>query len=744
MFDHVIREEIVSTLKNRQSNNLNKNLYNSKTPWIRMNSLMQIDDDDNLRKLWELSSGLQNNKFGLYNVYNSSEAMYSAKNDKIVTLDNKYDLTNGSDRASNPLLDVFQQSEATSPQPYGMTKNVTTYKSYKDPIGSPGLRPMPGIKSITVKNKGSFGSVREATIEFACWDINQLTMLELFYMAFGNSILLEWGWSIDTMNGSHISALDSLRDAPLYDDKALLQIIDHMKKTHGHYDAMQGIVCDFQHSLNEQGGFDCSTTITSIADMFLETEMHSASKNLQKTDISEDKVIIENFKNEIDAIYKYKTGKHPKFIKNSDGALAFNPAYLSEDNPNTTIFDEDYNIIRYVTDYKIDSENATNTDDVLMKKISANDDKQYYTSVGHLSTMFNNSLFPSNTDSNVVKLNTNNVYINYRPGIISGDPAVCLLSTYLEPSGEVTKANGVIYPNHAYKLKNVENLLRNIKLPSPVMQFDANGKLKLNSILINVQYLYDTYSESKTTSEFLMSIFNKISESCGNLWHFQILIDEDKPNEISIIDKNSEYATKLPEIFEFKVYHKNSIVKDINVTTVVTEEIKAMTMYGTNKNGSSAGNTSSYGLLLFGTKLKNLVYKDISQGVLTSNDITYDTDYNYFEQIKETSDKLYDKYTVDAANNCKTALNKYVIDIIKVGNTQVADKQVVILPINIAITIDGISGIKFGNVISIDYLPNRYVRNTYFMIKDVTHIVNTSEWTTTIDTVIQLKSANAL
>ena len=43
-------------------------------------------------------------------------------------------------------------------------------------------RPLPGITGVDVKNKGSMGSTREATINFTCWDLNQLNAMELLYM----------------------------------------------------------------------------------------------------------------------------------------------------------------------------------------------------------------------------------------------------------------------------------------------------------------------------------------------------------------------------------------------------------------------------------------------------------------------------------------------------------------------------------------------------------------------------------
>jgi len=38
------------------------------------------------------------------------------------------------------------------------------------------------------------------------------------------------------------------------------------------------------------------------------------------------------------------------------------------------------------------------------------------------------------------------------------------------------------------------------------------------------------------------------------------------------------------------------------------------------------------------------------------------------------------------------------------------------IPINIEITLDGISGIKYGNAFTVNYLPRRYINNSLFQV----------------------------
>ena len=57
-----------------------------------------------------------------------------------------------------------------------------------------GIRPMPGITSVELKSMTAYGSLRQAVVNFQCWDMKQLEDLELLYMRPGYTVLLEWGW----------------------------------------------------------------------------------------------------------------------------------------------------------------------------------------------------------------------------------------------------------------------------------------------------------------------------------------------------------------------------------------------------------------------------------------------------------------------------------------------------------------------------------------------------------------------
>jgi hypothetical protein len=164
-----------------------------------------------------------------------------------------------------------------------------------------GIRPMPGISSVNIINKSAYGSLREATIKYYCWDKFQLEELELLYMRVGYSCLLEWGWSqyltydrkaALTGNINNISFdkypiasktfppdgfLDpfqktykvqdpkskAITNAYVNDTYFYNEIYKNVEEHKGNYDSMLGIIKNFSWQLLPNGGYECTTILIS-------------------------------------------------------------------------------------------------------------------------------------------------------------------------------------------------------------------------------------------------------------------------------------------------------------------------------------------------------------------------------------------------------------------------------------------------------------------------------------------------
>ena len=59
------------------------------------------------------------------------------------------------------------------------------------------------------------------------------------------------------------------------------------------------------------------------------------------------------------------------------------------------------------------------------------------------------------------------------------------------------------------------------------------------------------------------------------------------------------------------------------------------------------------------------------------------------------------------------------------------DVRVIPVPITLDLELDGIGGFTFGNLITINSLPNAY-KGWYFQITKVEHTISNADWTTNL------------
>lgn len=226
IFNETLSDELIKTLSIRQelmgkTNRTPQELtfLNSKTNWISLKSSVDVNNDKgNLAKANVLEGGTLSN------------------NGKL-----KSGVSIGGDGGS-----------------YNNNNNVL------------GIRPMPGITSVNIENIGAYGSTRKATINFQCWDVNQLETLEQLYMRPGYLVLLEFGRTIYLENNKIVQNVSK------YDffNKQNIVLLDELNKlyelsvnSNGNYDALLGYVVNYGWNARLDGGYDCKTEIISTGEV---------------------------------------------------------------------------------------------------------------------------------------------------------------------------------------------------------------------------------------------------------------------------------------------------------------------------------------------------------------------------------------------------------------------------------------------------------------------------------------------
>ena len=163
-----------------------------------------------------------------------------------------------------------------------------------------GIVPMPGIVDANIRVKTAYGSLRDAKINFVCHNRGQLEVLELLYMRPGYPVLLEWGWSPYISNRGKITKIfPSVATDDLWFNKNKTldqinnEIITRKKEAGGNYDAMTGIVKNFEINARPDGGYDCSTELISRGEVLegLKGSIIEDDKVGYRTEDSKDKAI---------------------------------------------------------------------------------------------------------------------------------------------------------------------------------------------------------------------------------------------------------------------------------------------------------------------------------------------------------------------------------------------------------------------------------------------------------------------
>jgi hypothetical protein len=154
-----------------------------------------------------------------------------------------------------------------------------------------GIRPMPGITNVSVRNIAAYGSLTEATVRFYAWDVKQLEDLSILYMRPGYKVLLEWGWSMYlntsikddnyttktdyktlnteyrdfTINNTPFNTINCF-DTNLNQDIIYEQLSVLRHRYSANYDGVLGYIKNFNYTLQENGSYECNTVLISMGD----------------------------------------------------------------------------------------------------------------------------------------------------------------------------------------------------------------------------------------------------------------------------------------------------------------------------------------------------------------------------------------------------------------------------------------------------------------------------------------------
>lgn len=278
-----------------------------------------------------------------------------------------------------------------------------------------------------------------------------------------------------------------------------------------------------------------------------------------------------------------------------------------------------------------------------------------------------------------------------------------------------------------------EKLSNNVDVIFPSRIF-----INLQTIESIVSVLSSKNLRTFTISQFLTSISNTISYATGNAISMKLITSPTDLSKLMFVDarylKSADpHSTKHVKPYAipmFANHPKGSIVRDFRFNATLPENAKNLSYVLNSGDDVSTDEIAPY---------MNFMYNSGDAAAVNKAIDGYKTKHlNIIDKLKASREKN-GAYPLVKANIAE--LYKSLADYIKIPTSDIRKSQQItapIFPFTAEFTIDGINGLKYGDVLTFHALPERYKINTVFSVISVTHTVSSQgEWTTNIKCIMR-------
>lgn len=756
----------------RDDNNLK--YINNKTSWTRLSSGVNVDPTKAAEK------GVTNSS---NNLLAKKSVLFSAR---------KY--TDGTNNKASFTKGIGYYTNNPS---YGYTPAIgiagsdlkETGQSPSD-ISDYGLTPPAGITSVDIKSLNN-GSLREANIQITCHSQAQFRIIEMLYLRLGYSMLLEWGHTLWYDNSKTLRSdmpdeihQDFLSDAKLDQDAILEKLNVAREKYCGNYDAFLGIVVNFSWKIRGDGGYDITLNMRAIGDVieslkinvnYPTNEQVAPQQSTSTEPPAPQPAIVANknksslhqilfaIKTELD-MQGYLDGFNAggrtslsaeEIIRITKGNSQHDLIKVNYKDPNE-IWNQANNILTWQEGIKAWF-NSITTDPAE----NATGGSMHYIKLGALLRIMESFLLKYDTSKGNAGSHKPLFYIDHdydtnicltTNGQMSLDPKVCFLPPSETVGGNPPVKNFNGY-NHLFRLENEKYYF--------VGRFMHIG--------VNLEYIaYTLASEidgdgKMSILSFLKNLMSGIQTAIGSINNFDVTYDE-TTNLFSIRDLNNIpygnlYLRNLlkdnkqdikPTKFNISLLKstEGSFVKDMSVTSQLTNEFKTMITVGAQANGNKVGEDAT-ALSKFNTGYVDRVITNKSSVVDDNNstDPTSTTSSTTKTAEDIYKDQLTAFYTLKDHIDDGTVTEEEistnsssVVDLLKYNLGKLTQDGNIpggtgFIPLNLSLTLDGLSGMRLFEAYTIndEILPDNYRNYIKFIIRGISHKIDASGWTTVLE-----------
>jgi len=710
-FDGVIKSQVEARQKvygstNRTNNQLR--YMNANSAWIRMSSAVDVDS---ARALQIGQPSLISNSLAKAYVLSGGAGLYGDKG---------FSFYSG--------LDAYQLGG-----------------------GSQGFRPPPGIVSMETKNRNR-GSVRETNINIKCYNTEQFQIIDALYLRLGYTVLIEWGHSLFINNSGDLIEMDeSYTLTGNFLNSAYANKLDKLNKdinaaklkAYGNYDATYGKISNFSWDYGADGTYDIRVTILSLGEVIESLKVNTLStgrtgtppEKEEETDAGEAEDVDDNF-----FLFQNRN-------KNAITSFFFDIVTYLNLSSNTNSDD-----ITSLSDSEATSLSLESGGDAIkFIEYTYLDEGRYYIRFGAFLKWLQKTkliylkdqepIFNIDTDED-----TNLIYTT--PSTLSADPRICIVKTNIS----TTVQDFAIFSGLPKDFKE---------------EIDGSVVGKLMNVYLSLRHITKVMDETKG-EDGSISLFDMVQKLCegistalGNTNQLSLSIDEADNNRVYIIDetqlpnreailKKQGKSTKLTEfsIFGFKAGN-SSFILDFGIKTEVSKNLSTNISIGAQADGQGVGEDATAFSKWNQGILDRIMPEKNSANPKEDKESDENTYTNIIEEFSNFCVQMVDRKFDESIDTFPDILKNYLTYLqaqasAKKGSTdKKASTTVGFIPINLNLTMVGLSGIKIYQKFSVDtyFLPSNYPDTLDFLLKGITHKVEGNRWTTSIES---LSIPNAL
>ena len=642
--------------------------------------------------------------------------------------------------ATSDLAKNYVLTNAAGKEGISFDKDVK--KAYNK-SSSTGFRPFPGITSLDVKSKNTYGTLLEAVIKFKVFSKEDLESIELLYFRPGYTALLEYGWNLYYNNDETpklIRSGISNTVSNFFDGSTFRTIDDKVeairKDSDGNYNGMFGYITNFNWSLENDGTYDCEVKLLSRGAVLESIKSGKTTDWIPSSEIKEKEN--EDELDEQQSIWHYLLSRcstsaltdKQKGDKFEIKKLLIEDNGKPKDNPATTLSNKIKD-----NDYVFGMSHETKGDGGMFS--SDPDSTVVFYQLSTILKLYNNLIAlsdPTKDGADILfKVDTEHKH-RLNLGSFSLDPTVAVWSE--PPIGIFKEAK--LRPKNS---KDFHNVVKNNMNDLP------GGTQNTCSFLVNEIFLKELATRMSSGNidsgigmlDFLKEILKGINNSFGNVIQLDVQYHHEGPycGHYTIVDRKG-YKVANPEVIS--VNGLSTTVSNINVSSKIPSNMASMIAIASQGNsGNSQDDLANIQRWNLGALDRHMVVKE--QGDSKTNEECTEDLADKRKKFIEEFIEMYDKFN----NKNNAAFEPSDVDKHRLNATaelvemHKEDKPGLggNVPVELSLTLDGIQGFIVGSAFKINrgIVPDKYVDDYAYIITGVENSIGAdNKWVTDIST----------